>query len=305
MREAVLDPITTITIPVRKSVVTPIANDTPRLEDCETTIRCNQASVWEVANAVCEIADKKLYQAAGFQNFKDYCKLRLKIHWRWAMRLRKANQGRAAIEDACARIAALKSDQAVQDAPGGLKPPGEQDGQSEAPATEIQDTSGPSISVFAALEVAALPAQQQAAAADVLVASAQKNSSSQITVSDARAVATAVANQAATAVAKPKKSDAVIAAEQAITNGQHAKDVLKQIRAAMKSLRNLPPLSGLEIINQRKDSILHHLEQAANAVTAYTPAEICPKCKGERCPDCGNHGWLNRSAQRAITNQRT
>lgn len=112
------------------------------------------------------------------------------------------------------------------------------------------------------------------------------------------------AKKAAEAAAKPVLSEAMQEVERALENGVHGQKVLQQIRNAMKSLRDLPPLHGLDIVTSRKDSILRHLESAANALSGYLPAMPCPKCEGKKCPDCGNMGWLNKSAQRSINHQR-
>jgi hypothetical protein len=90
------------------------------------------------------------------------------------------------------------------------------------------------------------------------------------------------------------------AAQEAINNAEPGRELLALVRTCMSRLKKLPEVPGLELVNGRRQSIQSHLENAANAISVYLPAEICPRCHGKKCADCGNFGWVNRIMQQQL-----
>jgi hypothetical protein len=90
------------------------------------------------------------------------------------------------------------------------------------------------------------------------------------------------------------------AAQEAINNAEPGRELLALVRTCMSRLKKLPDVPGLELVNGRRQSIQSHLENAANAISVYLPAEICPRCHGKKCADCGNFGWVNRIMQQQL-----
>lgn len=317
-------PIASITIPaasikgeivpdneVPQLVFTAADNETDALAQCEAILQKYGDAAWESAAAIAEIIDRRLYKTVGYSRFADYCSERLGVHRQTAYRLRQSHEFMKAISaQTQAPEPEAMPDTVDDDDPAQNVSATRHSVQESTPeATAMMAAISPS----AAAELVSLPAETAAAVVAELSAEAIANGEA-ITMRAARKKAKEAAAKkkaeeeakaaAAAEAAKPVLSEAMQEVERALENGVHGQKVLQQIRNAMKALRDLPPLHGLDIVTSRKDSILRHLESAANALSGYLPAMPCPKCEGKKCPDCGNMGWLNKSAQRSINHQR-
>lgn len=311
--------LSTVIFPIKAEIVADSTNpqqEMIQLEQYESLLKRCGDSAWESAAAIAEIIDRKLYRLVGYERFQDYCEVRLGVGRQWAYKLRKAHGIMQAISSEAQAETALVVI----------------DGASRVASTRHETASDSPVVVAiapsAVAELAPLSKPQQ-----VAVLSRLQDQATDGTVITAQTVrATVKAERAASAAhqddtgpttqvelhpmqptqsrapqqqidGRARKTPEQEAAEQAIANGSHGAAVLKQVRQSIKALRELPAMPGLEMLTSRKESVARHLESAATAITAYLPAIVCPKCHGACCPDCGNHGWLNKAAQRSLNSQ--
>lgn len=98
-------------------------------------------------------------------------------------------------------------------------------------------------------------------------------------------------------VAPQKQSQGQEAADRGAEVGGEIK---KSIASAIRLVKAITEGPGTEALSASAKSIVRHLENAKVSVTAATPAAVCPRCKGRRCPQCGNYGWVSSVTLREL-----
>jgi polyhydroxyalkanoate synthesis regulator phasin len=81
--------------------------------------------------------------------------------------------------------------------------------------------------------------------------------------------------------------------DEVMGNAEQAKDIQKAIQSAIRMTNAISDSPGLELIAAKQKSIVAHLENAKSAVSVSIPVDVCPKCSGDGCANCGNFGWIN------------
>lgn len=72
--------------------------------------------------------------------------------------------------------------------------------------------------------------------------------------------------------------------------------IVNDMRAVRKSLAELSPdIDGLELFRARQAAIVRAADDLLSAISASMPKGVCPKCLGQKCPDCGLRGWIAKS----------
>lgn len=89
--------------------------------------------------------------------------------------------------------------------------------------------------------------------------------------------------------------------DERLVNGAYGRKIVSTINDAMNLLRKVPDQPGCEMLAARARSIVRDLENAKSGVQVTVPYELCPKCNGETCPQCGNLGWVNSTLYRQLT----
>lgn len=79
----------------------------------------------------------------------------------------------------------------------------------------------------------------------------------------------------------------------ALENAAVGHSIIADINNAMRKLRDLTAEPGLELLRAKHQAITAYLTSAKNTVSTAIPHSVCPKCKGKKCPQCGNYGWVN------------
>jgi len=102
--------------------------------------------------------------------------------------------------------------------------------------------------------------------------------------------AEASANNQPPASDKKKKATP---AELAVENAPLIGKVVNTINEAARILKGLPAVPGTEAVIDRRDEIMRDLYAIKAKVGTAIPAAVCPKCKGKKCAQCGNAGWVN------------
>lgn len=237
-----------------------------QLEDLEAVIEVGVASFIEVGRALATINEQALYRLTH-TTFAEY------VADRWGMIKSQAYRYITASEV----VDRLKC----------------KDGQEVSPIGDKLPTNESQVR-----ELAKLPPEEQADAWEEVV---------QTTATPTAQVVKAVVEKRQEAIQETKqpvpkrpRSAEAKEAEQAIVNAEPGRELLALVRTCMSRLKKLPDLPGLELVNGRRQSIQSHLENAANAISVYLPAEVCPKCHGKKCAHCGNFGWVNRIMQQQL-----
>ena len=246
--------------------------ESSRLSDLELVVSSGLQTFVEVGNALREIRESRLYRATHGR-FEDYC------DDRWGMSKRHADRLVSAAE--------------VVYRLSGTEQTTEQNGtnwsRDPLPVTESQ-----------ARELAKAPPEEQAEVWGEVVETTAKPT--------AKAIKGVVEERKKAKESKPEPepepmptmSEDEKLARQAIAGAQPGRELLSTIRSAMKQLKALEPDRGLEMIVSRRQSIQASLQTAANAVNVYLPADVCPRCNGKGCPQCGNFGWVNKIAKQQL-----
>ena len=85
-----------------------------------------------------------------------------------------------------------------------------------------------------------------------------------------------------------------------LENGRACKEALNAINEAIRKVKAVEEMEGTELFANRRTSIVRILENAKGEVQVTIPVAICPRCNGEKCPQCGNHGWVNAVLKREL-----
>lgn len=71
----------------------------------------------------------------------------------------------------------------------------------------------------------------------------------------------------------------------------------EQIGLVNELYRNLDTMAeapGNELLVARRRAILREIDHIKGSLRAVMPHAICPRCQGQCCAQCGNHGWVNK-----------
>lgn len=82
-------------------------------------------------------------------------------------------------------------------------------------------------------------------------------------------------------------------AEQAVENAAALTEIVRQLQAAKRLAKAIKEVPGHEIFVSVELDIQRKIDTAIGAVKVTIPHAVCPRCNGETCVQCGNHGWVN------------
>jgi hypothetical protein len=80
--------------------------------------------------------------------------------------------------------------------------------------------------------------------------------------------------------------------QEALDNARVGNAIVDDINAALAKVRALASGSGMELLLNKHQAITSFLQSAKSAVSTTIPYAVCPRCKGAKCPQCGNYGWV-------------
>lgn len=93
--------------------------------------------------------------------------------------------------------------------------------------------------------------------------------------------------------------------EMAMENAPQLDTLVRAVRAIGKQIDAVPSGPGTDDFCNRRQSIKMYLEQLIGSMQVGIPHSICPHCEGEKCPQCGNLGWVNSSLAREFAKGET
>ena len=69
--------------------------------------------------------------------------------------------------------------------------------------------------------------------------------------------------------------------------------IINDLRGVRKALADMiPEVDGLELFKSRQNQIVRAADELLSAISASMPKTVCPKCLGQKCPDCSLRGWI-------------
>lgn len=72
--------------------------------------------------------------------------------------------------------------------------------------------------------------------------------------------------------------------------------IINNLRSVRKQIEDLvPEVDGLELFKARQVSIIRAADELISSINASLPKGVCPKCLGQKCPDCSLRGWIAKS----------
>ncbi len=89
-------------------------------------------------------------------------------------------------------------------------------------------------------------------------------------------------------------------AEQITASHATILEISKAIARALTMLTEVKEQPGTEAIVSKEKSIRNYLEDAKGIVMLAMPHEVCPRCDGKGCPQCGNYGWVNLTTSKGL-----
>lgn len=91
----------------------------------------------------------------------------------------------------------------------------------------------------------------------------------------------------------------------ALENGKSLKEIVKAVREVVKLIKAVPNGPGTDDFVSRKQSTILMAEQLISGIVVSIPHAECPVCNGNRCAQCGNTGWINKSLAKEYKDKQT
>lgn len=111
----------------------------------------------------------------------------------------------------------------------------------------------------------------------------------------------AAALDAEEAVPEPVEEDSYqTTAELALKNGKALSTIVGILQKAKRECKAIEEQPGLEIFVSKEKSIQRDIDAAIGAIQATIPHAVCPRCNGDCCVQCGNHGWVNKTLLKSL-----
>ncbi len=89
-------------------------------------------------------------------------------------------------------------------------------------------------------------------------------------------------------------------APSAIDNAKYSNGLISQANILKRMLDEVPEVAGTEFLVSRRNSIKRDIESLKGSILVCKPHSFCPRCNGEGCPQCGNHGWVNKTLAKEL-----
>lgn len=85
--------------------------------------------------------------------------------------------------------------------------------------------------------------------------------------------------------------------DHAIEDLRPVKNAFNAAKRAIEAIEDLPCLGPA---NASKRRMTEYLDSAIATLYTVTPVAICPRCRGRKCVQCGNEGWVNSVLKKSL-----
>lgn len=86
----------------------------------------------------------------------------------------------------------------------------------------------------------------------------------------------------------------------ALQNGKALSTIVELLQKAKRESKSIEEQPGLEVFVSREKSIQRDIDAAIGAIQVTIPYAVCPRCNGQCCVQCGNHGWVNKALFKSL-----
>lgn len=94
------------------------------------------------------------------------------------------------------------------------------------------------------------------------------------------------------------ENDSVV--DLALQNGKALSTIVGLLQKAKRESKSIEEQPGLEVFVSREKSIQRDIDAAIGAIQVTIPYAVCPRCNGQCCVQCGNHGWVNKALFKSL-----
>lgn len=99
---------------------------------------------------------------------------------------------------------------------------------------------------------------------------------------------------------EPKAVQEIRGVDLAIQNGKALHTIVGLLQKAKRECKAIEEQPGLEIFVSREKGIQRDIDAAIGAIQVTIPHAVCPRCNGQCCIQCGNHGWVNKTLFKSL-----